>query len=61
MTKPRNGNRKCPNCRHFYAAHGYELGTDRRPCVVPSCLCVTLEKEEVKFRERTKNEVGDLG
>ena len=42
MSKARNGNRKCPNCRHYYAAHGYEAGTDRRPCVVPDCRCVSL-------------------
>ena len=46
MAKARNGNRKCPNCKHFYAAHGYEPNTDRRRCVVPTCLCNSLQKEE---------------
>jgi hypothetical protein len=56
MSKARNGNRKCPNCGHFYAAHGYEHGTDRRPCfagatrdasgeiLTQACLCVSIER-----------------
>lgn len=50
-----NGNRACPNCRHHLAAHGYEAGTDRRPCfagakrepegvIVQRCPCVTVIK-----------------
>jgi len=50
VSKPRNGNRRCPNCKHFFAVHGYELGTDRRPCVVPNCNCISLEKGKEKFQ-----------
>jgi len=46
MSKPRNGNRKCPNCRHFYAAHSYVVGSDLRPCTVPNCPCVSLAVEK---------------
>jgi REP element-mobilizing transposase RayT len=57
MSKPRNGNRKCPNCKHFFAAHGYEIGTYRRPCfagakrdeygeiLIQRCLCMSLKKD----------------
>jgi hypothetical protein len=54
MSKARNGNKKCPNCRHFVAAHSYRPGTNRRPCQVPACLCVSLEKTEPPFKKGDK-------
>lgn len=56
MSAARNGNRRCPNCKHFFAAHAYEAGTDRRPCTIGhklgreltenACRCVSLENRE---------------
>lgn len=50
MSKPRNGNRKCPNCKHYFAAHSYAIGTNARPCVVPGCNCACLQSAKVPHR-----------
>lgn len=60
MSKARNGNRRCPNCAHFYAAHGYEAGTDRRPCMVPYCHCTCLiTASETALEQRLNRQYTD--